>query len=74
MTYVVPWWEGPGKVILWGWSQSSRRPAGVEPAQFYDCLGFIIFLMLIMLKAFIECVAILFKFYVGFLTTRYVGS
>ena len=41
MTCVVPWWEGPGKVILWGWSQYSRRPAGVEPAQFYGCLVFI---------------------------------
>ena len=34
----------------------------------------LIFLMWIMLKAFIECVAILILFYVGFLATRYVGS
>ena len=47
----------------------------MEPGQFYGYLVFIIFcLMWIMLKAFIECVAILFLFYVGFLATSYVGS
>ena len=39
MTCVVPQWEGPGKVILFGWPQATRRPAGVKPAQFYGYPG-----------------------------------
>lgn len=39
MTCVVPQWGGSGKVILVGWTQSTRRPAGMGPAEFYDRLG-----------------------------------
>lgn len=39
MTRIVPQWGGSGKATLVGWAQPTRRPAGMGPAQFYDCLG-----------------------------------
>ena len=65
-------WKGYSLGVVTVFSEASW--CGTSPILWLSGVYLFIFLMWIMLKAFIECVAILFMLYVGFLATRYVGS